>query len=288
MNNKETLQSYNTSLSENNDTLSSILETIKNLPESGGGSTPEVEPNYITDGLVSWWEGCDDLDGNNHWNSRVGTDYIYATSTKVGDITTNVFDNIKSNSAYRNNMMYGMRTRDDYYIQDYTIEIVGKAFNVFNSSKSAQTSSSCAFISFNKSGSPLVGVGFENGIFFCLNVDASSSGKGMPTKIINCVGKRHKYVIHLNEISPRNTTGYNQINYSVNNSGWFAMNRTNMPSYSSNTTLTNIMCYYADNYYANAEINSIRIYNRKLTEEELLHNYEIDNARFKLDDYETQ
>ena len=37
MNNKETLQSYNTSLSENNDTLKSILETINNLPEAGSG-----------------------------------------------------------------------------------------------------------------------------------------------------------------------------------------------------------------------------------------------------------
>lgn len=330
MSNKETLQSYNENLTNNNETLSSILNTINNLPEagSGGGGGGEdlteeiatydseldeqhvtlndiiyalagkgvpidknmIEPEYIKDGLVSWWEGCDPLDESNHWNSRVGEDYIYAAKlvTGTGALISNTIDTIKSENAYRNNMVYGLRTNGDYYIQDYTIEIVGKAFSVYNSSNSAENISSCTLISFNKSGSPLIGVGFENGLFFCLNVDASSSGKGMPTKIINCVGKRHKYVIHLNEISARNTTGYNQINYSVNNSGWFAMNRTNMPSYSDNTSLTNIMCYYHNNYYASAEINSIRIYNRKLTEEELLHNYEIDNARFELDDYETK
>lgn len=43
MNNKETLQSYNTNLSENNDTLSSILETINNLPEAGGGTSGDAE-----------------------------------------------------------------------------------------------------------------------------------------------------------------------------------------------------------------------------------------------------
>ena len=37
MSNKETLQSYNTNLNKNNETLSSILETINNLPEAGGG-----------------------------------------------------------------------------------------------------------------------------------------------------------------------------------------------------------------------------------------------------------
>lgn len=47
MNNKETLQSYNTNLSTNNDTLGSILETINNLPEAGGGSN-EPAANEIT------------------------------------------------------------------------------------------------------------------------------------------------------------------------------------------------------------------------------------------------
>lgn len=40
--NKETLQSYNNELGQNNADLDAILETINNLPEAGsGGSTPE-------------------------------------------------------------------------------------------------------------------------------------------------------------------------------------------------------------------------------------------------------
>lgn len=323
MNNKETLQSYNTNLSENNTTLASILETINNLPEAGSGEDiseelttqdasldtqgvtisdiiyalagkgvpvdeSAIEPDYITDGLVAWWEGCDDLDENEHWNSRVGDDYIYANYIKAGSTTYNSFDTIKSENAYRNNMVYGLRTAADYYLQGYTIEIVGKANTVGNSSTSPGSSASCTFISFQKTASPLIGVGFNNGLFFCLNVSANSSGSGLPTKVVNCVGKRHKYAINLVEIPERSQADYNQIDYSVNNSGWFSMDRAKASIISTYAEQTNIACYYADSYLANCEINSIRIYNRQLTEEELLHNYEIDNARFKLDDYETE
>lgn len=47
MNNKETLQSYNINLSENNNALSSILETINNLPEASGGSKPTTDEEVI-------------------------------------------------------------------------------------------------------------------------------------------------------------------------------------------------------------------------------------------------
>lgn len=253
---------------------------------NSGADEPVVEPDYITDGLVAWWEGCDELDENKHWNSRVGTDYIYAALNLVGSNENNAFDTIKTSNSYKNNMIYGLRTLADYYLAGYTFEVVGKSNSNQNSTQ--QTSSAtCSLLTFHKSGSPMIAVGFNNGLFLCLNVSASSSGPGLPTKIVNCVGKKHKYVIHLGEISTRGSSGYNQIDYSVNNSGWFAMDRTYLQSGSTTEDHTNIMCYYTDSYIPNCEIYSIRIYNRKLTEEELLHNYEIDNARFKLDDYET-
>lgn len=41
MSHKETLKAYNARLDDNNITLDSVLETINNLPEAGGGETPE-------------------------------------------------------------------------------------------------------------------------------------------------------------------------------------------------------------------------------------------------------
>lgn len=255
--------------------------------QGGGGEEPVIEPDYITDGLVAWWEGCDELDENKHWNSRVGDDYIYAVEQLSGSNENNSFDTIKTSNSYKNNMMYGLRTLADYYLAGYTFELVGKSNSTHNSTASNSGATS-ALLTFHKSGSPLIGVGFSNGLFFCLNVSASSSGSGLPTKIVNCVGKKHKYVIHLAEIPPRGSSGNNQIDYSVNDSGWFSMAQTYLQSGSTTQDHTNIMCYYTDSYIPNCEVYSIRIYNRKLTEEELLHNYEIDNARFKLDDYETE
>lgn len=252
----------------------------------GGGEEPVVEPDYITDGLVAWWEGCDGLDENKHWNSRVGTDYIYSEENLAGSSTSNPFDTIKTANSYRNNMVYGLRTLADYYLQGYTFEVVGKTNSTENSTQGGGNATS-ALLTFHKSGSPLIGVGFSNGLFFCLNVSASSSGPGLPTKIVNCVKKKHKYVIHLGEIPARGASGYNQIDYSVNDSGWFSMDRTYLQSGNTTENHMNIMCYYTDSYIPNCEVYSIRIYNRKLTEEELLHNYEIDKARFGLDDYET-
>ena len=46
MSNKETLQSYNTRLSENNNSLEALLEIANNLPEAGSGGGEGV---YITD-----------------------------------------------------------------------------------------------------------------------------------------------------------------------------------------------------------------------------------------------
>ena len=47
MSNKETLQSYNDRLNNNNLTLDDILNTINNLPEAGGGE-PNLQSKSIT------------------------------------------------------------------------------------------------------------------------------------------------------------------------------------------------------------------------------------------------
>lgn len=61
MTNKETLQSYNNRLSDNNLSLEDIIERINNLPVAGGTTAPD-STEYIQDGLIAWFDGEDDLD----------------------------------------------------------------------------------------------------------------------------------------------------------------------------------------------------------------------------------
>lgn len=283
--NKETLQNYNSRLNANNTSLEDILETINNLPE-GGTVEPEVEPDYITDGLVAWWEGCDDVDSNGRWCSRVGNDYIvnasgYSTSTLSGS-TRNKFYTMKSEKAYKNNMTYGLVSNNDYYYEGYTIECVGKSNNGGNES-SLNSDVAGPLISFDKMSAPMISPFGSSGYFACVN---QAQDSGMPKLFDNCYGKRYKYAITLDKLFDRSSTsGQCQVSYSLNDSQWY---QKSLQSCSGATSKGNHICVLAfhwDKYKANGEVNSIRIYNRKLTEAELKHNYEIDKARFNLDEY---
>ena len=328
MSNKETLQGYNKTLNQYNTNLDDILNTINNLPENenlteeldiynnevteqevtidtilktlqhkaiGGGTNepdePVVEPDYITDGLVAWWEGCDGLDSNGHWCSRVGNDYIYLYTTTPDSINgyENKPETIKSNSSYRNNMVYSFITNEDYHTQGYTFEIVGKINTTATSNNLTNHSSSGGtLLGFDRSLSPVIQIYGSDGTFGVFN---SKIMDNLTTKYINCVGKRYKYTISLDKIPPRVTgenaiRGEHLVSYSLNGDGWSTNNLMNIGASSKGSNLT-LLTYYKESYMANGEICSIRIYNRKLTEEELRHNYEIDKARFEIDDYET-
>lgn len=279
----EELTTQDTSLTNQNITLHDIIYALagKGLPVDGSA----VEPDYITDGLVAWWEGCDDLDGNNHWVSRIGTGYIYPKTLKVGTASTNVFDTIKSKNGYKNNMTYGLVTSEDYYIQGYTIEVVGSVNTTATSDVSTTSNSGATLVAFDKTASPMIQIFGSTGDFGCLN--SVSPTYGMPTVFTNCVNKKHKYAISLDEIQSRTTSsGYFTISYAINDTEWYTRNRESVTNMSNTTPDLTILCYYNKSYLSSGEINSIRIYNRKLTNEELKHNYEIDNARFKLDAYE--
>ena len=250
---------------------------------SGGGTDePIVEPDYITDGLVAWWEGCDEVDTRGHWNSRVGDDYIYQTSAQSGNIGANWFNYIKAEDAYRNNMNYSLINTKDYYIQGYTIEVVGKMNTQCNSTNSSSASMGvlCAF---NKQASPMIAVCDTKETFGCLNSDAT---QGLEKAFTSCSKKRYKYAIHLDELPSRSTVnGYLTVLYALNDSKWYQKSRKYVTNMNRNYDNCIVLGYYTGEYLANGEINSIRVYDRKLTEAELLHNYEIDKARFKLDNY---
>lgn len=310
MSNKETLQNYNTNLEENNTTLSSILDTINNLPDGNvvvEGSIeitengtydvkqyaeavvniteiiePVIEPDYITDGLVAWWEAEDELDSNNHWNSRVGSDYFMQKAAASGSYASNSFGYIKSDNAYKNNMNYSLTNTVDYYKQGYTIEVVGKINTQSNSTQNSTASMGVLF-AFNKQASPMISICESTESFGCLNAYATQN---MPKLFNNCLKKRYKYAICLDEIQDRSaSSGYFTISYALNDSEWYQRNRHNVTNMSRNNGNCIILGYYTGEYLACGEINSIRVYNRKLNYAELKHNYEIDKARFNLDEY---
>lgn len=302
--NKETLQSYNTRLNVNNNSLNDILENINKLPtisgkleitENGsydvkqyseavvnveGGESGESiynEEGYISYGLVSWWEGSDDLDENYRWLSRVGDDYISQYKPTLNSDGSNSFGNIKTADAYVNNKTYGLVTNNDYWNEEYTIEVVGK----MNSQTNSTNSSGGTLLAFDKSVSPMIQIYGTNDIFACLNQYAE---QGMPYLFKNCLGKRYKYAISLQTLPSRTASGTVEISYALNDSKWYTRSTSGQTPSTSRPHLT-ILCYYRDSYMADGEINSIRIYNRRLSAEEIKHNYEIDKKRFGLDEY---
>lgn len=88
MNNKETLQTYNTRLNTNNTELADILETINNLPSSSGGDTSEIEDAFITHTL-----------SGDYVNDRV-TKVKYGTFYEDTNLTSVSFSNVTSVESY--------------------------------------------------------------------------------------------------------------------------------------------------------------------------------------------
>ena len=273
MNNKETLNNYNSRLAKNNLDLASVLETINNLPEAGGSGGPEVEPDYITDGLISWWEGEDGFDENAKWYSRVGTDYITPAAYGYGNATTN--PPVTIDKAVYNNGIWGYVTHQEYCIKDYTIQVVGR----LDGSVSISGNSMNMLVGMNMSASPMIGVNGNGDAMFMngSNVTHSQVYPNMTQKIFNA---------SLNLVAPptRGVSSTTEVAGSVNGEPWFSVTNKTEGHNSKGLDMT-ILCYYTASYRScGARLYSLRVYNRKLTEEELQYNYEIDKARFGIEE----
>ena len=264
--------------------------TTKTIPASefdtrisnlSGGGEPEVEPDYITNGLVAWWDGADEPDENGDWVSRVGTDYISQFTTALGDSTKNKFGILhsKKDKCYRNNAMYGLTNQVDYFKSGYTVEVVGKVTSTATSSNLEATGDIATLFAFNKGSSPCIALKNNTGDFCALN----SSKATYPVTYTNLFNKRLNMCINLNSVPSRTAQGQHRIKYSLNGRSWQTIPAFTMMAMSNKASNSTIMCLWQDSQYACCEINSIRIYNRELTADELLHNYQEDLKRFKLD-----
>ena len=236
-----------------------------------GGETP-VEPNYIQDGLVAWWDGADEVDENCHWLSRVGTDYL---SQGYFSVPLNVIYNnfsllhCKEAKCYKNNSTYTLVTQNDYFKKGYTFEIVGKTLSDYGGT----------LMAFDRSSSPMINLTEIDGTFRVVN----SNSFTMEKTYRGYNKKRNTFVINLEEVpSSRGSSGNHKIRYSINGRDWKSTNTYSLASQTNKANDCVFMSYYYNSSGHLCEINSIRIYNRALTYEELLHNYEEDKKRFDM------
>lgn len=272
------LNTYNTELTEQETSLKNIIKALQGKASGGGSTEPVVEPDYITDGLIAWFDGEDNVDENNHWNSRVGSDYIYQSSAEIQQ-SYNKFGWFKSNNAYKNNMMYSLLTSTDYYQEGYTVEVVGKVYSQANSKGVESTGGTLFGIA--RTVSPYIGLVGKDGKLHLFN-HANQN-------LSYTVGYNNTFFcsMNYNTVAGRTgTSGNDSIYYSYNGKPYEYMKAYKSTNISNNNGTCSVLAYYKDSYRTAGEINCIRVYNRKLTDEEVAHNYEIDKARFNINELE--
>lgn len=231
--------------------------------------------DYISDGMVAWFDGEDTMDENGHWNSRIGSDYIYTYSQTEGDYTTNPITN--NGLGYVNNKNYALVTNKEYYNLNYTIEVVGKINGQVNSDSS--TSGGWLF-STNEMGAWGVSVSGDTGKIVFSNNKEHTVEKNFE----GYYGKAFTGAIYFEHYVNKGSDGRGTNRASVNGCEWFAVTET-ADGYGTNYVNDAILCYYTGNakqYRADGEIYCIRVYNRKLSNDELTHNHAIDKIRFNL------
>lgn len=245
----------------------------------------EVKPDYITDGLIAWFDGEDDIDDNHHWVSRIDpTHYIY-TSGSGYNVTLYPYAQLKftkTKNSIPNNTLNSYTTNTDYYVQGYTVEVVGRITASGNSSDKSTS---------NLTGGPLFGIGRTQSVYVSLctlngklRIFNEPNDKALPEPHDNLLGKTFACAIHFEQTIPRSaTSGTDIVNYAFNGGKYNRASNT-VTTISKNNNACNVLSYYIDGYRSSGEVNCIRIYNRKLTEEEIAYNFAIDKARFKIEE----
>ena len=231
------------------------------------------EPNYITDGLIALFDISSPII-NNKWNNIVGDDYITAVYVGGG---SDYFDYFLKNPIGLNNTYF--ISSKDYYKQGYTIEVVGRLGGI----NSTNTSGGW-LLTGNISGSSGIGIRSRSSsntpaIEF-INNPTNQKLDDFRTNYNKLFGAS----IYFDYLLPRNnSTSYRSIvSGSLNGSDWVTITESNSRAKTSKSENTIFLSYYSDNYRAVGEIKCIRVYNRKLTNDELKVNHNIDVKRFNL------
>ena len=173
----------------------------------------------------------------------------------------------------------------DYFQNGYTFEVAGLVYSQYNANGSTGGWLMCS----NCQGA--WGVGVTNEQFYGGGLTFLNGS--YPTYSQSYTGyfnKRFGVSLYTEEVFSRSSpTGAVRLQASVDGGPYITIQEKSSTSRNSNSwNKMAIMCYYADSgstYAINGELYCVRIYNRKLTNEEIAHNHEIDKKRFKLHDY---
>lgn len=272
----EELTNQDEMLDTQNTIIADIIQTLAYKASNNGSE--EVEADYITDGLVAWFDGYDDFVNNGQLLNKVGTDYLYAVSPTTGNRPHKAL----GAKGIINDMTYKYATSKDYYNSGYTYEIVGSVTSQYNNSNS----SGGWLLAANSSLGWGLGVVESNGRVAFIN-GSSTSSEQIKT---GYYGKRFGASFYTENAGTRGGTHQTILDASIDGSPYFRVKENGSLAHSSADSRMAVMCYYTGGsnspYIINGELNCIRIYNRKLTEEEIAHNHEIDKKRFKLHDYQ--
>lgn len=260
------------------------VQVTTNVAGSGGG---EVAPNYVSDGLIAWFDESEPIDENEQWHSKVGDDYISVFSRLHGNNQTNPVYKEK-NQPLQNNCIFTFMNNADYYKKGYTIELVGK-LNYQNGS----SASGGWLITFNMGTSP--GVGFRtltsstttNGYVNYIN-DGNSSASD--DDFLVDLNKYFGTSFCLSDIGARNNTYKQVVKASIHGREFKTITQNSATSHGTKNSnnVSTFLCYYTDTvanstYRASGCIRCIRVYDRELTNEEIATNHAIDVARFNLE-----
>jgi hypothetical protein len=218
--------------------------------EMGLPPAPEPLPEYISDGLVLWLDGKVKGNTTDAWTDLVNG----VVFTKKGSGVTFNSDNVQFGNG-RNNALHNTSS----YV--FTNSSVGTIEVCYRDVPTSTSESHTIFYSYGN-------VNYSIGFSFYKGTVLFSVGNSV-TKLTGkwIVGSTGTYSIS-------NARAYqNGVNVGFN---------TNK-DYQTRSDVAAIVGAGKGYYSAlNGKIHSIRIYNRHLTEEEILHNQAIDNTRFNL------
>ena len=174
-------------------------------------------------------------------------------------------------------MMYSLLTSTDYYQEGYTVEVVGKVYSQANSKGVESTGGTLFGIA--RTVSPYIGLVGTAGKLHLFNYANQN--------LSYTVGYNNTFFcsMNYNTVAGRTgSSGNDSIYYSYNGKPYEYMKAYQSIGISNNNGTCSVLAYYKDSYRTAGEINCIRVYNRKLTDEEVAHNYAIDKARFNIQD----
>jgi len=233
---------------------------------------PTPTYSYEQNGLIAWYEGEDNFDNNEHLNSRVGNDYLYVYSRLIGTKTTNPATTYNGNIVNLGGYVYA--SSRDYFVNGYTIEIVG-----FTSGCSNASTEGCWLYTGNTNQTAGIGAIVNNGDRIIFQNDGAD-----PSSVTFTRNKPFSASVYFKTNIGRQTTVPFTTKGSINGQGY--VEYTGISNYHNVKTggaISLFLSYYTNNYLGYGGIKSIRVYNRALTEQEMYNNYLVDKARFDLE-----